>query len=314
MTKTITVLVPVFNETASLPKLFKRLVKVSNTLKSFSFHFLFVDDGSQDNSLAVIKGFAKTDKRVGYISLSRNFGKEVAMLAGIDHVESDALVIIDADLQDPPELIPKMVKLWQKGHDEVYARRSERRGETWLKQATSWIFYRILQRSTKITIQKDTGDFRLLDKRCVMALRQLREKERFTKGLYSWVGYNKCEITYVREARAGGKTKWNYFQLFNHAVDGIVSFTTAPLRFASILGLVISLFAFLYIVYLVTRTFLYGSDVDGYPSIMATVLFLGGVQLLALGIIGEYVGRVFNETKARPLYLVDEYHKPKRKK
>jgi polyisoprenyl-phosphate glycosyltransferase len=313
MNKKVTILIPAYNEELDLPKLFARLVKLGNTVSDCRFEFLFVNDGSTDKTLTIIKDFAKEDKRVSYINLSRNFGKEVAMIAGIDHVDSDALVIIDADLQDPPELIPDMIRLWREGYDDVYARRTERVGESWLKRTTSSLFYKILQRSTRIPIQRETGDFRLLDRRCVEALQQLRERERYTKGLFSWIGYSKREITYVRDARAGGETKWNYFRLLNLAIDGIVSFTTAPLRFSTALGMIISLFAFGYIVYLVVRTLLFGSDLAGYPSIMAVVLFLGGVQLLSLGIIGEYIGRIFNETKRRPLYLIDEYHATKGK-
>lgn len=314
MKKSITILVPAYNEEAVLPKLHKRLASLVKSLPEYSFELLFVNDGSSDNTLKLIKDYAKKDSTISYINLSRNFGKEAAMLAGIDHVQSDALVIIDADLQDPPELIPKMIALWAEGYDDIYARRSDRMGESWLKRTTSKWFYRILQRSTNIPIQRDTGDFRLLDRRCVEALKQLRESERYTKGLFSWIGFRKKEINYIRDPRAAGHTKWNYFKLMNLAVDGFVSFTTAPLRFSTFLGLLVSLFAFGYIVYLVIRTLLYGVDLAGYPSTMAAILFLGGVQLLSLGIIGEYVGRIFHETKQRPLYFVDEYHKKKSKK
>ncbi len=236
------------------------------------------------------------------------------MIAVIDHIKSDAMVIIDAVLQDPPELIPDMIKLWEQGYDDVYAKRSKRLGESWLKKVTSTLFYRVLQRSTNIPIQRDTGDFRLLDRRCSDALQQIRERERYTKGLFSWIGFNKKEIRYVRDPRAAGETKWNYFKLINLAIDGIVSFTTAPLRFSTFLGMLISFFAFIYIIVIVIRTLVFGIEAAGYPSIMAVVLFLGGVQLLSLGIIGEYIGRIFNETKQRPLYLIEEYHKKKSKR
>ncbi|USN96586.1 MAG: glycosyltransferase family 2 protein [Candidatus Nomurabacteria bacterium] len=314
MTKSITILIPTYNEEEVLPKLHKRLTSLVKSLPNYSFELLFVNDGSTDGSLKLIKNFAKKDTSISYVNLSRNFGKEIAMIAGIDHVQSDALVIIDADLQDPPELIPDMIKLWEEGYDDVYARRAARIGESWLKRKTSSWFYRILQRSTNIQIQRDTGDFRLLDRRCVQALQQLRESERYTKGLFSWIGYRKKEISYVRDPRVAGATKWNYFKLINLAVDGFVSFTTAPLRFSTILGMTVSFLAFIYIIYLIARTLLYGADIAGYPSTMAAILFLGGVQLLSLGIIGEYVGRIFHETKQRPLYFVDEYHKKKSKK
>ncbi len=295
-------------------KLYKRLADVAKKNNKYRFEFLFVNDGSRDKSLEIIKDMKKSDNRVAYIDLSRNYGKEVAMIAGLDHVDSDATIVIDADLQDPPELITEMIRHWEDGYDDVYARRTERAGESWLRRKTSSVFYRVLQHSTEIPIQRDAGDFRLLDKKCVMAIRQFRERERYTKGIFSWIGYRKKEITYVRQPRVSGKSKWSYLKLVNLAINGIISFTTAPLRASTIIGLVVSLIAFIYILFLVIRTMLFGVDVAGYPSIMAVVLFLGGVQLISLGIIGEYISRIYNETKQRPLYLVDEYHESKVKK
>lgn len=312
--KTITILIPAYNEAPVLPKLFDRLNTLAESVQNYQFEFLFVNDGSRDDTLEIIKQYAAVDSRVAYINLSRNFGKEIAMCAGIDHANHDALVIIDADLQDPPELIPDMIKLWEEGYDDVYARRSSRLGESWLKKATSKYFYRVLQKSTSIPIQQDTGDFRLLDRKCVDALKQIRESERYTKGFFSWIGYKKKEISYVRDPRAAGETKWNYFKLFNLAIDGIVSFTTAPLRFSTILGMVVSFLAFVYIIVVILRTIFLGIDSAGYPSLMAVVLFLGGVQLLSLGIIGEYISRIFIETKHRPLYLIEAYHEAKVRK
>lgn len=306
--KKVTLLIPAYNEAPVLDKLYERLTKLADSVSDYSFEFLFVNDGSRDKTLEIIASLAEKDPRISYVNLSRNFGKEIAMIAGIDHVDSDALVIIDADLQDPPELIPDMIKLWEEGYDDVYARRSSRLGESWLKKFTSSLFYKLLQKSTHIPIQRDTGDFRLLDRRCVDALKQIRESQRYTKGFFSWIGYKKKEITYVRDPRAAGETKWNYFKLINLAIDGIVSFTTAPLRISTVFGLIVSLLAFLYIIVIVVRVMLYGVDVGGYPSIMAAILFLGGVQLLSLGIIGEYIGRIFNESKQRPLYFVEQYH------
>ncbi len=307
--KTITILIPAYNEAPVLDKLYARLDKLATEVKDYKFEFLFVNDGSRDKTLSIIQGFAKSDSRVSYVNLSRNFGKEIAMCAGIDHVDSDAMVIIDADLQDPPELIPDMIKLWEEGYDDVYAKRSSRLGESWFKKFTSSLFYKILQKSTNIPIQRDTGDFRLLDRRCVEALQQIRESQRYTKGFFSWIGYKKKEITYVRDPRAAGTTKWNYLKLLNFAIDGITSFTTAPLRISTVFGMIVSMLAFVYIVVIVLRVILFGVDVSGYPSLMAVILFLGGVQLLSLGIIGEYIARIFNETKKRPLYFVEEYHK-----
>lgn len=309
--KTITVLIPAYNEAAVLPQLFTRLDELANHVTNYQFEFLFVNDGSRDNTLELITQRAESDPRISYINLSRNFGKEIAMCAGIDHANHDALVVIDADLQDPPELIPDMIKLWEEGYDDVYAKRSERLGESWFKKITSQYFYKILQKSTSIPIQRDTGDFRLLDRRCVEALKQFRETERYTKGFFSWIGYKKKEIEYVRDPRAAGETKWNYLKLINLAIDGIVSFTTAPLRLSTILGMMISFFAFVYIIVIIIRTLILGIDLAGYPSMMAVILFLGGVQLLSLGIIGEYIGRIFNETKRRPLYFIEDYHQSK---
>lgn len=312
--KKISILTPAYNEQEVLRHLYERLNKLAGETPAYDFEFLFVNDGSRDRTLEIIKGYAEKDARVAYVNLSRNFGKETAMIAGLDHVTGDATVIIDADLQDPPELIPKMITYWEEGYDDVYARRSSREGETWLKKATSTAFYRVLQKSTRIPIQQDTGDFRLLDKRCVEALKKIRESQRYTKGMFSWIGYSKKEITYERDSRAAGESKWNYFQLVNLAIEGIVSFTTSPLRFSTYAGVVVSLLAFLYMLYLVVRTLLSGTDLAGYPSMMAVILFLGGVQLLSLGIIGEYIGRIFNETKNRPLYFVEEYHQSGHKK
>lgn len=311
--KKISLLIPAYNEQEVLHYLYERLNKLAGETPGYSFEFLFVNDGSRDRTLEIIKSYADKDSRVAYINLSRNFGKEIAMIAGLDHVTGDATVIIDADLQDPPELIPKMIAFWEQGYDDVYARRRSRAGESWIKKITSESYYKILQKSTTIPIQQDTGDFRLLSHRCVEALRQFRETQRNAKGMFSWIGYKKKEILYDRDPRAAGETKWNYIKLINLAIDGITSFTTAPLRISSVLGMMVSSAAFIYILYLVIRTLLFGTDLAGYPSMMAVILFLGGVQLLSLGVMGEYIGRIFNETKSRPLYLVEEYHESAKK-
>ena len=306
--KTITLLIPAYNEEEVLEVLFERLDALTKTITNYTFEYLFVNDGSRDNTLEIIKKHAKKDPRISYINFSRNFGKEIAMIAGIDHVRGDAMVIIDADLQDPPELIPEMITYWEEGYDDVYARRKSREGETFVKKETSRWYYKLLQSSTSIPIQIDTGDFRLLDLRCIDALKQFRESQRNTKAMFSWIGYKKKEIFYDRDPRVAGETKWNYRKLINIAIDGITSFTTAPLRIATITGIVISAVAFIYIVYLIIRPLFGVSTGAGYSSTLAVILFLGGVQMLFLGIIGEYVGRIFNETKQRPLYLIEEYH------
>jgi glycosyltransferase involved in cell wall biosynthesis len=309
--KTISILIPAYNEEPVLDKLFHRLANLANDNKAYNFEFLFVNDGSKDKTLDLIKDYADTDPRVSYINLSRNFGKEIGMIAGLDHVTGDATVIIDADLQDPPELIPEMIKLWEEGYDDVYAKRKSREGETWFKKFTSRMYYKTLQSVTRIPIQEDTGDFRLLDRRVVEALKQFRESQRNTKAMFSWVGFHKKEILYNREPRAAGETKWNYLKLAELAIDGITSFTIAPLRISTYAGIIISALAFIYLVYLVISTLFFGINLAGYPSTLAVILFLGGVQLLSLGIIGEYIGRIFNETKQRPLYLIEEYHNGK---
>lgn len=306
--KTISILIPAYNEEPVLEQLMIRLGTLAQNVKNYNFEFLFVNDGSKDKTLQLIREFAEKDPRVSYINLSRNFGKEIGMIAGLDHVQGDATVVIDADLQDPPELIPEMIKLWEEGYDDVYAKRRSREGETALKKFTSRMYYKTLQSVTRIPIQEDTGDFRLLDRRVVEALKEFRESQRNTKAMFSWVGFYKKEILYDRDPRAAGETKWNYVKLIELAVDGITSFTTAPLRIATYSGIVVSALAFIYLLVIIFQTIFFGNNLAGYPSMMAVILFLGGVQLLSLGIIGEYIGRIFNETKQRPLYLIEEYH------
>ncbi|MCL2652260.1 MAG: glycosyltransferase family 2 protein [Propionibacteriaceae bacterium] len=307
--KVITIIVPAYNEEASLGPLIDRLDLLAESQPNYRFEYLFVDDGSKDRTLELLKQHAAENPRISYVSLSRNFGQEVAMLAGLDKADGDAVVIIEADLQDPPELVPEMIKLWEDGYDDVYARRNTRKGETWLKRSTASWYYKVLQRSSKVEIQRDTGNFRLLDHRCVLALRQMRERERQAKALFSWIGYKKIEIVYDRDPRAEGETKWSYPALINLAINGITSFTIAPLRAASIFGFIISFVAVIYIFLIIIQTLFTNNHQAGWPAIMCVVLFLGGIQLISLGIIGEYVGRIFNETKRRPLYLVDEYHR-----
>ncbi len=307
--KKISILIPVYNEEEVLEQLYHRLGKLANDNKDYNFEFMFADDGSTDKTLDMIKEYAETDDRIGYVSLSRNFGKETGMIAGLDHVTGDATVIIDADLQDPPELIPEMIKYWEEGYDDVYAKRNTREGETWFKLFTAKSYYWLMGKMTPlINIPKNTGDFRLLDKRCVEAIKQLRESERYTKGMYSWIGFKKKEITYDRDPRAAGEIKQNYKKLFNLAFDGITSFSTTPLRISTFMGVLVSLSAFLYLVFVIVKAVIMGSQVAGYPSTIAIMLFLGGVQLLSLGIIGEYIGRIFKEVKQRPLYFIEESH------
>lgn len=309
--KLVTILVPAYNEEEVLNMLYDRLKSLMDSNTNYDFEVLLVNDGSKDNTLKVIQDLRKNDKRICYLNLSRNYGKETAMIAGLDYCKGDCVVIIDADLQDPPELIPEMLKYWEEGYDDVYAKRKSRKGESFLKKFTSKMYYKTLQNVTKIEIQKDTGDFRLLDRRCVEALKQLRESERYTKGLFSWIGYNKKEILYDRDPRAAGQTKWNYGKLINLSIDGLTSFTTAPLRWSAILGLAVSVAGFIYMLVIIFKTIIWGIDVPGYASLMVVILFLGGLQLIFLGIIGEYLGRAFYESKGRPLYFIDRYNEQK---
>lgn len=307
--KKITILIPCYNEEASLPFLYEALQNLMIECPKYEWELLFINDGSKDHTLQIIKQFRTQNKRVCYIDLSRNFGKEAAMLAGFDYATGDCMVIIDADLQDPPTLIPEMIALWEQGYDDVYAKRKNRGQESWLRKKLSLLFYNLLQHTTKIEILPNVGDFRLLDRRCIEALRQLRETERYTKGMFCWIGFKKKEITFDRDNRVAGNSSWKLSSLFDLAIEGITSFTTAPLRISTILGFIISVVAFLYMLFIIIKTFIYGDPVQGFPTLIITILFLGGIQLISIGIIGEYIGRIFNETKNRPVYVVKEYKK-----
>ncbi|MBQ7483593.1 MAG: glycosyltransferase family 2 protein [Bacteroidaceae bacterium] len=306
--KKITLLIPAYNEELSLPSLYKELVGLMDNQPNYEWEVLFVNDGSKDKTLECIKELRVSDKRINYVDLSRNFGKERAMLAGFDYATGDATVIMDADLQDPPSLIPEMIKYWEEGYDDVYALRKDRGKESWLRKKLSLAFYDILQRSTRIEILPNVGDFRLLDRSCIEALKKLRESERYTKGMFCWIGFRKKEIKFDRGNRTAGNSSWNFFSLFGLAIEGITSFTTVPLRFATIMGVIVSLTSFIYIMYIILKVFLWGEPVQGYPSMMCVILFLGGVQLLSLGIIGEYLSRVFCESKNRPTYIARDYN------
>lgn len=301
----ISVVVPAFNEAGGLDAFHQRLQLALAGLEKWEV--VYVDDGSSDTTLAVMEALRRTDDRVGLVSLSRNFGKEIAITAGLDHAAGDAVVVIDADLQDPPELIPELVAHWRAGFDMVYAKRRSRAGESWMKRATAAIFYRLMQRMGDLKLPANTGDFRLMSRRVVDAVRQLREQHRFMKGLFAWVGYPTTYVLYDRQPRCSGVSKWSYWKLWNLALEGITSFTVMPLKFATYAGLAVALLSMVYVAEVLVKTLIIGNPVAGYPSLMSVVLFLGGVQLMFLGVIGEYLGRVFNETKQRPLYLVERY-------
>lgn len=306
--KKVSILVPCYNEEKTLPLLYPELKKLSQSETGYEWEFLFVNDGSKDSTLSIIKALHSADSMVSYVNLSRNFGKERAMLAGFDYAKGDCLVIIDADLQDPPSLIPQMLQYWEEGYKDVYARRRNRGKESWLRRKLSLLFYKILDRTTRFDILQNVGDFRLLDRQCIEALKKIRESERYTKGLFCWIGFEKKEIMFDRNDRVAGTSNWNFWLLMGLAIEGITSFTTAPLRFATILGVVVAFFAFIFMAFYMGKTLLYGDPVQGFTTLVSILLFLGGVILLAIGILGEYVGRIFNETKNRPTYIASEYN------
>ncbi len=300
MREALTVVVPCFNEAEVLPLFHARAVAALAETGT-DWTLLYVNDGSTDGTLAVLRGLVPAT----VLNLSRNFGKEAAATAGIDHAAGAAIVLIDADLQDPPELIPELVRRWREGFDMVYAQRRARVGDSWLKRGTAQGFYRLMQGVGRVRLPPDTGDFRLMSRRVVEALGQLREQHRFMKGLFAWVGYPSCAVLYDRAPRAAGLTKWSYWRLWNFAIDGITGFTVMPLKLATYFGLIVAAGSVVYGSLILLQTLFLGNPVPGYPSLLVVVLFLGGVQLMTLGVIGEYLGRVFNETKRRPLYLVE---------
>ena len=306
----LSVVVPLFNEAEGLAEFHRRLSAAMAGLGAWEV--IYVNDGSTDASLPVLERLRAADGRVGVLNFARNFGKEAAMTAGLDHAAGAAVVVIDADLQDPPELIPELVAAWREGVDVVYAQRRLRHGESWLKRTTAGAFYRLMQGVGDVRLPPDTGDFRLMSRRAVDALGQLRERHRFMKGLFAWIGFPSRAVLYDRAPRHAGTGKWNYWRLWNFAIEGITGYTVVPLKVATYLGLLIAAASGIYGTAIIVRTVLFGSDVPGYPSLLTVVLFLGGAQLMTLGIIGEYLGRIFNETKRRPLYLVEAYRPPSR--
>ncbi|HSU06923.1 MAG TPA: glycosyltransferase family 2 protein [Acetobacteraceae bacterium] len=302
----LSIVVPCHNEQEVLPELHARLSAVLENIGQTS-EIVFVNDGSTDRTLACLEMLRTRDPRVGLVNLSRNFGKEIATTAGLDHARGAAVVVIDADLQDPPEVIPELLAAWRDGADVVHAQRRARAGEPWLKRATAAAFYRVMGRAGRAPIPRNVGDFRLMSRRVVDAMGELREQHRFMKGLFAWVGFPSRVVVYDRAPRHAGRTKWGYWKLWNLAIEAITSHTVMPLKVATYLGLLTAFGAALYLLEVVVRTLVWGNSVAGYPSLMAVVLFLGSAQLVTLGVIGEYLGRVFNETKGRPLYLVERF-------
>lgn len=302
----LSVVIPAFNEESGIAEFHRRLSSVMEKV-GLQWEAIYVNDGSGDGTLAMLRKLRIGDSHIGILNLSRNFGKEIAMTAGLDHARGDAVVVVDADLQDPPELIPELVAGWREGFDMVYAQRRKREGETWLKRITALLFYRLVRRAGDVELPSEVGDFRLMSRRHVDAVLRLRERHRFLKGLFCWVGFPSKAVLYDRSPRYADTTKWNYWRLWNFALEGITSFTIVPLKVAMYIGLLVAAFAVVFGGYIVIKTLLFGNPVAGYPSIMAVMLFLGGTQLITLGLIGEYLGRIFNETKSRPLYLVEDF-------
>ena len=324
--KKITVLVPAYNESANLPKLVGELNRLTSSVlpppttdskyvgaspEEYDWEYLFVNDGSRDNTLEVLRQLRLTEPRVNIVNLSRNFGKENAMLAGMDYATGDAVIIMDADLQHPVSAIPEMLYWWEQGYDDVYGMRRVRGRESWLRKRLSLAFYKLLQGTTRIEILRNVGDFRLLDRRVVDAIRQLRETQRYTKGLYCWVGYRKKDVLFDQGDRTEGQSSFNLRGLVNLAIEGVTCFTTAPLRISAVIGFLVSLGALAYLIFVLVKTIFWGESVQGFPTLLCAILLLGGIQLIALGIIGEYIGRIFNETKQRPVYIAESYNETK---
>jgi dolichol-phosphate mannosyltransferase len=302
----VSVVVPVYNEAEVIGEMYRRLTHVASGLPDLEYELVVVDDGSRDQSYAALVALARSDPRLRVLKLSRNFGHQTAITAGIDVARGDAVVVIDADLQDPPEVIPEMVQRWREGFDVVYGVRARRSGETMMKLATASVFYRMLHRMTNISIPVDAGDFRLMSRRAADQLRAMREKDRFVRGLISWIGFRQASIPYHREARFAGTTKYPLRKMLKFAADGLTSFSTVPLKLATWMGYLASAFAFIYLASVFVQKWL-GRTVEGWATIMVAMLFMGGVQLICLGIMGEYIGRIFTEAKQRPLYVVEEF-------
>lgn len=309
--KKVTLLIPVYNEEENLPTLYQRITELIGRNGNYEWEILFVNDGSSDHTLDAIRSLRQKNPQVNYVNLSRNFGKEIAMLAGFDFTTGDCCVIMDADLQDPPELVDQMLAYWEEGYDDIYAKRRSRGEESWMRRKLSLTFYKLLQKMSRIDILPNVGDFRLLDRRCVLTLRRLREHERYTKGLFCWIGYRKKGIEFDRGDRVAGQSSWSFLKLLNLAIEGITSSSTAPLRIATVCGILCSISSFIYAIYFLIKTLIFGDQTTGFPTLIVTILFLGGIQLFSLGVIGEYIGRIFKETKGRPTYIASEYNEKK---
>lgn len=307
MTKKLSLLVPVYNEADVIDSFFARVQPILEGLE-LEWEVICINDGSQDGTQDLLSQWHEKSERIKVINLSRNFGKERALIAGLDLATGDAVIPIDVDLQDPPELIPRMVEKWEQGFDVVNAVRSSRKDDSVVKRTTAGMFYRIFNYLSNFDFPSNAGDFRLLSRRVCDVLRSMRESHRFLKGLSAWVGLPTTTVYFEREPRSGGSSKWNYWRLWNYALEGIVSFSTVPLKMASYLGLITASVSFFYAAFLVLRTLIFGDPVQGYPSLMVALLFIGGVQLIFIGVIGEYIARIHDEVKGRPIYVVESIH------
>ncbi|MFT6851285.1 MAG: glycosyltransferase involved in cell wall biosynthesis [Sphingobacteriales bacterium] len=309
----LSVIIPIYNESANIDLLYNRLGSVLNKMENSTYEMVFVNDGSADNSLELIQKFAKTDEKIKFINFSRNFGHQIAVTAGLDHCNGDAIVIIDADLQDPPELILDLMKKYQEGFQVVYAKRKSRKGESYFKKLTAKWFYRILSRITSVEIPVDTGDFRIIDRKIVDVLMKMPEKQKFLRGQISWVGYKQTFVEYERDERHAGETGYTYRKMIQFALDGITSFSNFPLKFATIAGFTVSGIAFLVMIYTLFSRFILEETQPGWTSLMLSVLFIGGIQLIGIGIIGEYISRISDNVRNRPLYIVSDSNMKKNK-
>lgn len=305
MKKLISIIVPVYNEEGVINIFLSKVTAIMRDINE-DFEILFVNDGSRDNTLEELKELKEQYENITIINLSRNFGKESALTAGMDYAKGDAIIPMDVDLQDPPELINNLIQKWKEGYDVVLAKRSDRSSDTYFKRFTANVFYKLHNKISDIDIPDNVGDYRLFSRKVLEAIKLLPENQRFMKGIFSWVGFKTTSVEFTREERIAGKTSFNGWKLWNFALEGITSFSTLPLRIWLYIGSVISVFAFLFGVFIFIKTLYYGIDAPGYASTMITILFLGGIQLIGIGVIGEYMGRLYMESKNRPIYIVDD--------
>ena len=308
--KLLSVIVPCYNEEQALPIFYEEISNVLKTIKTLEYELIFVDDGSKDNTLNIIKAYSKLDKKVKYISFSRNFGKEAAMIAGLEYSKGDYVTLMDADMQDPPSLLPKMYEILTKeNYDVIGTRRVTRKGEPKIRSFFSRMFYRIINKMSKTEMVDGARDFRLMKRKVVDAIISMKEYNRYSKGIFSFVGFKTKWLEYENIKRVAGKTKWSFWKLFKYAIEGIVGYSTFPLVLSALIGLVFCLLSFIMIIVIIVKTLIFGDPVSGWPSLMCVIFFIGGIQLFVMGIIGEYLSKTYLETKNRPIYIINETEK-----